>query len=69
MAWVARYHNVRLREATPLMNARERVWAERYLIPFRRFDGGFVSPYFLPRIDLSRYRDLVERAFPAPLLV
>jgi hypothetical protein len=69
VAWVARYHNIRLREATPLMNERERVWAERYLIPFRRFDGSFVSPYFLPRIDLSRYRDLVERAFPAPLLV
>jgi hypothetical protein len=69
VAWVARYHNVRLREATPLMDERERDWAERWLIPFRRFDGGFVSPYFLPRIDLTRYRELVERAFPSPLLV
>jgi len=69
VAWVARYHNVSLREATPLMSERERVWAERWLVPFRRFDGGFVSPYFLPRVDLSRYRELVEQAFPTPLLV
>lgn len=69
VAWVARYHNVSLREATPLMNAREREWSERYLVPFRRFDGGFVSPYFLPRVDLARYRDIVERAFPSPILV
>jgi len=69
VAWVARYHNVRLREVEPLMNERERGWARQYLVPFRRFDGGFVSPYFLPRIDLARYRDLVERTFPSPILV
>ncbi len=69
VAWVARYHNVSLREATPLMSPREREWSERYLVPFRRFDGGFVSPYFLPKVDLARHRELVERAFPSPILV
>lgn len=69
VAWAARYHNVRLAEATPLMNEQERAWSERYLVPFRRFDGGFVSPYALPRIDLARYRDLIETALPSPILV
>ena len=69
VAWVARYHNISVRENRPLMNERESVWADKYLIPFSRFDGGFVSPYALPRVDLAHCRDIVERAFPSPILV
>jgi hypothetical protein len=69
VAWVARWHNISLTKQEPFMTAREREWAERWLAPFQRFDGGFVSPYSLPRLDVARYRELVERAFPAPLLV
>jgi hypothetical protein len=69
VAWTARYHNVKLSDVEPFMNDRDREWAERYLRPFRRFDGGFVSPYFLPKVDLGRYRALVESYFPGPLLV
>jgi hypothetical protein len=69
VAWVARYHNVSLREVEPFLNEQERVWTERYLRPFREFDGDFVSPYFLPRVDLERYRALVESYFPSPILV
>ncbi|MBM4266288.1 MAG: hypothetical protein FJ144_06720 [Deltaproteobacteria bacterium] len=69
VAWVARYHNVSMSDVERLMNAQEREWAEKYLKPFRRFDADFVSPYFLPKIDLAHYRDLIERTFPTPLLV
>jgi hypothetical protein len=69
VAWTARYHNVKLSDVEPFMNDRDREWAERYLRPFRRFDGDFVSPYFLPKVDLGRYRALVESYFPGPLLV
>jgi len=69
VAWVARYHNINLGETQSLMNERELRWTEKYLMPFRRFDGGFVSPYSLPRVDLARCREIVERAFPSPILV
>jgi hypothetical protein len=69
VAWVARYHNISVRETLPLMTDREREWTDRYLRPFARFDGGFVSPYSLPRVDLARCREIVESAFPSPILV
>jgi hypothetical protein len=69
VAWVARYHNVKLADVEPYMNDRDRAFADQYLRPFRRYDGDFVSPYFLPKVDLERYRALVESYFPSPLLV
>jgi len=69
VAWVARYHNISVRENRPLMTERESAWTDKYLIPFSRFDGGFVSPYALPRVDLAHCREIVERAFPSPILV
>jgi hypothetical protein len=69
VAWVARYHNIDVQETLPLMDDRERAWTERYLLPFRGFDGSFVSPYAIPRVDLARCREIVESAFPAPILV
>jgi hypothetical protein len=69
VAWTARYHNVRIDDVEPFMSDRDRLWCDRYLRPFRRFDAGFASAYYLPRLDLDRYRELVERAFPSPLLV
>jgi len=69
VAWVARYHNVDPDRVRHLMDARDRDYSARYLEPFRRFDGGFVSPYYLPKLDLERCRALVERYFPQPILV
>ena len=68
IAWVVRYHNIDIRDAAPYMDARERTYAEKYLTIFQRFDGGFVSPYFQPRIDLAKYRELIEGYFPRPIL-
>lgn len=69
VAWVVRWHNIDVASETPLMTAQEREWTERWLVPFQRFDGGFVSPYYVPKLDLARCRDLVERAFPSLVLV
>ena len=69
VAWVVRWHNINPAAQAPYMTAQERAWTERWLEPFRRFDGGFVSPYYVPKVDLAFCRDLVERAFPSPVLV
>lgn len=69
VAWVVRWHNIDVAAERPLMTAQEREWAERWLVPFQRFDGDFVSPYYVPKIDLARCREIVQRAFPSPVLV
>ncbi len=68
VAWTVRYHNVDLDDAAPYMNARERGYATKYLALFQQFDGGFVSPYFRPQVDLTKYRDLIDKYFPGPIL-
>jgi hypothetical protein len=67
VAWVARYHNVNPDRVRHLMDERDRAYSAQYLEPFRRFDGGFVSPYYLPKVDLERWRALVEGYFPQPI--
>ena len=69
VAWVARYHTIRTRDAAPYMNAKDREYTEKYLRPFKGFDGGFKSPYLRPKIDLAKYRELIEQTFPHPILV
>jgi hypothetical protein len=69
VAWLVRYHSTSIERAAPYMDDRDRRYAERYLKPFRRYDNGFKSTSFLPRIDLAKYRSLIEETFPSPILV
>jgi hypothetical protein len=69
IAWLLRYHNTAPERVAPYMDDRDRDYAARYLKPFQRYDRGFKSTTFLPRIDLAKYRALVEEAFPSPILI
>lgn len=69
IAWLVRYHATSPKVAAPYMNDRDRGYTERYLKPFRRYDNGFKSATSLPRIDLAKYRALIEEAFPQPILI
>ncbi len=69
VAFVARYHNIDINGSLPFMTAAERDMTEKFLTPFRRFDNGFKSPYRRPRIDMAKYRDLIEETFPHPILI
>ena len=51
------------------MDNHDRGYAERYLKPFQRYDKRFKSTTFLPRIDLAKYRALIEETFPHPILI
>jgi hypothetical protein len=64
VAWTVRYHNIPLDDAAPYMDDRDRRYAEKYLLPFRKFDGGTKSPYRVPEIDMNKYRDLVDTRLP-----
>jgi Myo-inositol oxygenase len=69
IAWLLRYHSMVLRSAEPFMDARDRGYEEKYLSKFRTYDQGTKSPAFLPpHATLNRYRDVIEKWFPNPIL-
>jgi hypothetical protein len=69
LAWLLRYHATSIKHAEPYMDDRDRGYAERYLKPFQHYDKRFKSATFLPRIDLAKYRALIEETFPGPILI
>lgn len=69
LAWLLRYHATKIKHAEPYLNDRDRGYVERYLKPFRRYDNQFKSTTSLPRIDLAKYRALIEETFPQPILI
>jgi hypothetical protein len=69
IAWLVRYHATSIKKAEPYMDDRDRRYAERYLKPFRHYDNAFKSSTSLPRIDLAKYRALIEDTFPSPILI
>ena len=69
VAWLIRYHSISLPECKPCLDARDRSYVERYLLPFARYDHRTKSPYHLPARRIRDYRPLIERVFPAPILI
>lgn len=68
ISWLIRYHAILRKECEPFMDERDRAYTEKYLKPFYKYDCGTKSPYSLPKVDLAKYRDLVEERFPEPIL-
>lgn len=68
LAWLLRYHGTHLPEVEPFLNDKDRLYRDRYLIPFRKYDGGTKSFNHVPKVSLAKYRDLIEETFPHPIL-
>ncbi len=69
VAWLVRYHSIRIEVCAPLMDERDRAYGERYLKPFQKYDQGSKSAQRLPTRSLAAYRDLLESALPRSLVV
>jgi hypothetical protein len=67
LAWLIRYHSIELGDARRLMNASDLERCERLLEPFAHYDHATKTPFHLPAVPLSRYRDVIEEAFPDPI--
>jgi hypothetical protein len=68
IAWLIRYHSIDLSECERLMDERDARYADRYLRVLAHYDHGTKSNYILPRRQIHEYRDLIEGAFPKPIL-
>jgi hypothetical protein len=68
IAWLIRYHDIVLDDdCKSYMNERDRAYAQQYLYRFRKYDQSY-SYFRIPNFPLEKYRDMVENAFPNPIL-
>ncbi|HAC64738.1 MAG TPA: hypothetical protein DCF68_14680 [Cyanothece sp. UBA12306] len=68
IAWLLRYHSIRIAQSEPFMDNRDKDYTERYLIPFRKYDIGTKSVYNLPQKNLGDYHQLLEQFFPKAIV-
>jgi len=68
IAWTVRYHSIRLSATDRYLDDRERAWRDRYLTTFQSYDLGSKSYSHFPRVDMAKYRALIEDTFPHPIL-
>jgi len=64
IAWLLRYHSIYVPECEHLMDERDRLYAQRYLSVFAKYDKGTKSLYHLPKNGIEKYRTLIEDTFP-----
>jgi hypothetical protein len=69
IAWLIRYHGISVPHCETLMNEQDRIYTERYLRIFQKYDKGTKSIYNLPKNELEKYRPLVEKVFPKPIFI
>jgi hypothetical protein len=64
LAWLVRYHSVEVGDVASLMDQDDLERTERLLLPFARYDHATKSPFTLPLANITKYRDVIEEAFP-----
>ena len=69
VAWLIRYHGVKFDrdEVQRVMDERDRHYTEQYYGMFSQYDSTSKAMFGTPRTRIEDYRDLIERAFPAPI--
>lgn len=68
VAWTIRYHSAPDKNLEPYLNQRDREYFDRYLKPFQTYDRELKSNTHLPRVEMAKYRALIEDMFPQPIL-
>jgi hypothetical protein len=68
LAWLIRYHSLEIGTARGVMDDRDVERTSRLLVPFAHYDHATKSPFHLPATPLEKYRDVIEEAFPKPIL-
>ncbi len=68
IAWLLRYHSIYVPECEHLMDERDRMYTQRYLRVFEKYDKGTTSLYHLPKNGIEKYRALIEDTFPETIL-
>lgn len=68
VAWTIRYHSALVNDIKPYCNEREAKYVDEHLARFQPYDLGMKSYSHLPRVEMAKYRALIEDLFPQPIL-
>jgi hypothetical protein len=68
IAWLVRYHSLDPSIVEHLHDDRDRRYTEQYLRTFFHYDHETKTAYRAPSIRLDDFRDVVDEAFPKPIL-
>jgi hypothetical protein len=68
LSWLLRHHSMELEACEPYMDERDREYTRRLFVPFAHYDAR-KDIYSVPTKRLEDYRDLLDRAFPDPILI
>lgn len=69
VAWAIRYHSAIPASIAPYLNPAERTMEAELLAKFRVYDQTTKSVHSLPRVEMGKYRDMIEKLFPDPILL
>lgn len=69
IAWTIRHHGASLELMEPYLNATDRDYRDWYLKKFQVYDQGLKSFSHLPRVNMAKYRALIEDTFPQPIVL
>jgi hypothetical protein len=67
ISWLVRYHSLDPVAHRPLMDERDRCYADEHLETFFHYDHDTKSAFHVPRIRVEDFREVVEAAFPTPI--
>lgn len=70
MGWLVRYHSLKMTDdVKKLMNKKDREIANNYYLRFKDYDKLTKSIYHIPRVDMDKYRRLLEKHLPKTIEV
>jgi predicted HD phosphohydrolase len=68
IAWLIRYHSLWMPGCVSYLDERDARYERDYHAVFRRYDGASKSLFRPPESGIEDYRDLIEEAFPEPIV-
>ncbi len=69
VSWLIRYHSIRIHECEKFSDEKDKHLLYKYLIPFKKYDQGTKSMYFLPDKKIDDYQDLLNQYFPNKIVI
>lgn len=67
--WLIRYHSINTKSCSAYFDQKDRMYADKYLEKFKRYDKGTKSIFNLPVVDLDKHRKIVEKFIPGKVIL
>lgn len=69
VAWIVRYHSMELSGEEAYLNARDRAWIKRWMIPFHHYDLSTKDQLLYPPLETDEIRYLLTKHFRNGIVV